>query len=512
MRVQLIYVTLTRLKQFEEFLGISRIYQHLNNHNIDCRIEQIFSDLGDEDAIKKIDLTYDIFAFSIYLDSAKLILNLCKYIKEKKKEAICILGSQYATSTYKMLLKDFSYIDVVTLGKGEDVILNLVKDLDNNIPLNEIVSNSKYLASKYSIDGKEKAEININKLCRPAHPFYKVNRQLVASIVSKHGCSGFCTFCSCHDLFSCRIPDDVFDEIIDIYNSYKIQFFNFVDSTITDMNAIGKSNLKKLCLRLIEYPIKFSFRCFIRADSFGDNSEDIELLELMKDAGFSNIFVGIESGNDEDLRLYGKGLKTEDNKKCLELMKKNGFDIKYGFIMMNPFSDRDRLMSNYTFLSQNNCWDYFCYINSVQVYPETKLYNMLEKMQLLTEKYSYIDNVCGYEIKDSFAREVFEFINNSLMKEIEDIIKFQQFNYMLNYLKPVLGERIEPFCVSNEEYKKQLAEINKTYFEIIYKDNNLDKAKKEMPSYINKLRNIDDSVRKVNDLMLREFILYKKGK
>ena len=72
---------------------------------------------------------------------------------------------------------------------------------------------------------------------------------------------------------SYRDVEDVFNEIIYLYNKYKIRFFHFNDATFEGVGEKGKERMEKLCNLLISYPIKFSFRCFVRAGSFV-NEED----------------------------------------------------------------------------------------------------------------------------------------------------------------------------------------------------------------------------------------------
>lgn len=511
MRIQLLYATLTRLRQYEEFLGIDRIYQYLCENEVECSIEQLFYDLDVEEELKKIDLSCDVFGFSIYINSAQFILKACEYIKINKPSAICFLGSQYATTAYNLLLNDYSYIDAIVLGHGERVILDMMKSLNKGMPLYDIVRNSKHIAAKYSLEGKKTAQININEASNPSRKLYKQNRQLVASLVAKQGCSGVCTFCSCYDKFSCKSPDTVYNEIIDIYNKSKIRCYNFVDSTMTDMGSEGKRNLWKLCERLREFPIKFSFRCFLRADSFKNNDADIELLKLMRDAGFSNIFIGIESGNDKDLQVYGKGVKVTDNQECLSLMRRLGIDPKFGFIMINPYSDKGTLEQNFDFLVRNRSWDGSCYTNCIEVYYGTPIYHSLKRKSLITEDYSYIKNIYGYKVIDSFGQEVFHFIKNHILtSDLKNTYKYQNFNYLLSYMRPIIGERAEKFLCVNKEFEERLATINKEYFSIIYKEHNIEKAKAELNGYIEKIKCIDDEITQYNTSLIKEFVMINR--
>lgn len=61
---------------------------------------------------------------------------------------------------------------------------------------------------------------------------------------------------------------------------------------------------------LIAYPVSF-FRCFFRAETF--SKEDPELISLMRKAGFSIVYLGIESGCDAGLKVYHKRAIVHDN-------------------------------------------------------------------------------------------------------------------------------------------------------------------------------------------------------
>lgn len=511
MRIQLLYATLTRLKQYEEFLGIDRIYQYLCESEVECDIEQLFYDLDIEKELKKIDLSCAVFGFSIYIDSAQFIIKACEYIKANKPDAICFLGSQYATTAYSLLLNDYSCIDAIVLGHGEKVILDMIKSLQKGTPLDSIVRKSKYIAAKYSLEDKNIAQININEASNPSRRFYRKNRQLIASLVTKQGCSGVCTFCSCYDKFSCKSPDKIFDEIVAIYNKFRIRCFNFVDSTMTDMGSEGKQNLRRLCEKLKDFPIKFSFRCFLRADSLKNNAADIELLKLMRDVGFSNIFVGIESGNDKDLNVYGKGVRASDNQECLSLMHWLGLDVKFGFIMLNPYSDMATLEQNFDFLVRNKSWDSSCYTNCIEVYYGTPIYRSLQRRGLISEDYSYINNIYGYKVMDSFGEEVFRFIKSYIFtSDLKNANKYQNFNYLLSYISPIIGEGAKKFICVNKEFEERLAAINKDYFSVIYKEHNIDKAKAKLNGYIEKIKRIDEEIIQYNTLLIKEFVMMNK--
>jgi len=73
----------------------------------------------------------------------------------------------------------------------------------------------------------------------------------------------------------------------------------------------------------------------------------------MKKAGFQIPIVGIESGNELDLKLYNKRCTYEDNIRILKMLNHaNIYSGSFRFIMFNPFSDWERIERNYWFLAK----------------------------------------------------------------------------------------------------------------------------------------------------------------
>ena len=86
-------------------------------------------------------------------------------------------------------------------------------------------------------------------------------------------------------------------------------------------------------------------------------------LRLLKKAGFNNIFVGIESGCDEDLLVYNKRSELQDNERFMMLCDKCGITPFYGFVMIQPYSTVDSVNKNYRFLIKYRSDQLSHYIN-----------------------------------------------------------------------------------------------------------------------------------------------------
>ena len=61
-----------------------------------------------------------------------------------------------------------------------------------------------------------------------------------------------------------------------------------------------------------------------------------ELSSVFMEAGLNQVFVGIESGSKEQLKRFKKPTSVENNKKCLDILEQNGFNIEVGYILFDP--------------------------------------------------------------------------------------------------------------------------------------------------------------------------------
>ena len=240
-----------------------------------------------------------------------------------------------------------------------------------------------------------------------------------------------------------------------------------------DPGTLGKKRIAELCKMLIDYDTKFSFWCFIRADTFDES--DIPLIKLMKEAGIYNINMGIEAANDQDLLLYNKRATLADNNRSVDLFRYHGIDIAPGFIMLNPYSTKDTLKQNYEFLSRHSIESVFFYTTILSVYKGTQIYDTVNKDKLL--KSNYLEP-SKYHFIDEFASDTNDFLIRRLRKS-PSVIGENEITllwYLVLSLKRFFPDEAAPYFEEIRMLRKQLANESKQYFKIIYVDNDLEHA------------------------------------
>lgn len=510
MKIQLIYASSSASHIGEEYLGINRIYAHLTDKKFECVLTELHYDIEITQQITEIDLDCDYFGFSIFSDSARFIFKIAQYIKVQKPTAIVFFGSVFATNCWQLIFNDCKNVDFVVLGNGERPIEKFLNDYLNTNSLSYAVSINKNIVSPKSYKGKIECKENINDLVLPSRKMLKNKNKIIASVITKHGCAGNCSFCSVKEKNSFRSAHSIFDEIISIYESTGIRFFNINDPSFEDFGRMGKNIINKLCDLLIQYGVQFSFRCFVRADSF--SGADAALLKKMKEVGFNNIFVGIESGNASDLIIYKKRATLQNNCDTLNLFDDLGMDYKYGFIMINPYSTTETLKENYDFLTSFKCSDLSAYINRLEVYYNSDIYLKLKNENLLAEDYCYIDNLYGYHFIDTKVANIVTFIKDAfndelLMRVTSD---YHNFQYMLSYMSPILKEEIDDILNSKKYIDAQLFKAHRDFFKYIYVANDIAKAKEKLNDYKQTIIKIQLEAKTNISKLLKKYMRFQK--
>jgi anaerobic magnesium-protoporphyrin IX monomethyl ester cyclase len=148
-----------------------------------------------------------------------------------------------------------------------------------------------------------------------------------ASIITTLGCPFNCDFCSrpiFGNLFRRRNLDRVFEEIEQIrrlgYDSLWI-----ADDTLT----LDVSYLKEFCRRIAGQNISWS--CLSRVTGI-----DAEVARLMKGSGCRRVYLGLETGNSETLRLMKKQATLEEGKNATYLFHQAGIEVAAFFIVGYP--------------------------------------------------------------------------------------------------------------------------------------------------------------------------------
>jgi selenocysteine lyase/cysteine desulfurase/radical SAM superfamily enzyme YgiQ (UPF0313 family) len=155
-----------------------------------------------------------------------------------------------------------------------------------------------------------------------------------AQIMTHRGCAWRCSFCSESAALNTRSVESVINEIEEIRNfstknpglareDYRAIFFD--DSTFTHRSSKRKEFLRELYAYLKYSGLEWG--CQTRLDQI-----DKESLTLMKDAGCTYVFTGLESASEEMLRAMSKDERRRDIERAFEAV--NAVGIRLGLSLV----------------------------------------------------------------------------------------------------------------------------------------------------------------------------------
>ncbi|MDP7525951.1 MAG: hypothetical protein QF713_06420, partial [Dehalococcoidales bacterium] len=199
----------------------------------------------------------------------------------------------------------------------------------------------------------------------------------------------------------------VVDELEFLSKTYGARVFNFADSSFEDPGKIGKIRAGEICQEIIRRRLPISAKVYMRCETF-KSEEDLELLRVYKRAGIDIVIPGVEAGNDDELKLYGKNATTEDNLTTLRILKDlDLFFVLPGFIMFGPNSTVESIKSNLAFLIECGHTDNLMVLGNVLILlRDSNLYRSLVQEERVTEDVSRFWELPRYTFLDPRAERL----------------------------------------------------------------------------------------------------------
>lgn len=479
MKSKVSFVILNTLSvYYAEYAGPARIAAYLRMHKIPVLMQ--YFNVNEEtalgDILREIPEDVNIIGFPIYDTNAEYVYKLSALLKARNPKCIISVGSSFATTAASFILDDCNDIDLVVLGDGELTMYNLVLKYEEN---DLDFSNMLHVKTRFDVSDKRPMFVNIETMPFAARDFFEQkasNNFFSARLSGSSGCVAKCSFCSIADVhrpvkhhrkWQGRSIDDIFEEIKCINKKYGIKSFSFTDNSFEDPGKLGKQRIRDFCEKVINNNERFHFWCYLRAETF--HEEDIELIKLMRKAGFTQVFIGIEASHQKDLDLYNKRASVEDNIRTWQLFTGNDIDINPGYIMFHPFSDMETLSANFLFLKRFEVPVFKAYYRHIEIYYGTGLYQAAKNSNLLAGNYSYL-NTQAYVFENEEVQRLSDFIMQNLKDspvEKEDSY-IQTFRATLSYMKAIYPGVVEKYSNDLDSAFRDIAHAYSDFFSVLY--------------------------------------------
>lgn len=384
------YFSPTFLFQPIELLSLAAIARNknLNSFLIDAVAEQRqFEELEDE--IASIDPL-----FIVCLSGFECIeddINEIEKIKKRFKDVPVILFGHYATVFHQELMTNAN-IDYIIHGEPDLVFQQFLDAFLSSKKLDHI-NGLSYKINFVPVHQKGNNRIiNPNELPMPAfdllkndlygEPFFPKPYGLIQSA---RGCPYSCNFCvkSYGTKLTALKPEKIIQQVEKYIELFNIKSFRFIDDTFTATPA----RVIKFCKLLIEKKIELSWSCLARPDTLNKN-----MLEWMKKAGCKRLYIGMESGSQNVLDFYNKGINVQSALSNIKDAEKLGYELMGFFMVGTPNETKEDVKKSIDFAIKAGFE--FIVISKLMPYPGTPLYNQLKadvNFSLLPYKHAFKD-------------------------------------------------------------------------------------------------------------------------
>jgi magnesium-protoporphyrin IX monomethyl ester (oxidative) cyclase len=331
----------------------------------------------------------NVICMSLYTQTATFAYEFVTQLRNLDSIGNCLLiaGGPHATAVPEEPLKHG--FDVVVRGEGEFAIIDLMEQIEGNIPLIRIKGISYKTSSKSVQHGAARPLIeDLNSISLPifAMPLFNPDwyykggnlKNIPAGLITSRGCPSKCTFCAnivTGRKFRYRSTENILKEINYYNTKYGTTFFSFWDDVFTsDIPRVLKlcEEFKRL-KKLENFDIQWS--CITRADKLSKR-----LVSELASAGCISINFGVESGSPETLSKIQKGIDLAQVAKSLKWCKAEGLRTQVNFMLGFPWELEKHLQETLNFMIKiSDLVDAFSSRGVVIPYAGTGLYESYKK-------------------------------------------------------------------------------------------------------------------------------------
>ena len=396
-----------------EYMGISYIMSNLRSHGLECKL--IILKKGDyEKNFNMIEFCdNDILAFGLYCDTVDDVLACSKAVKSAHPKVNIVLGGPNAKYYEKEILDENQQIDIIISGEGEETFLELAQFIIHKKGLIHDIKGICFRENQNVIQNPTRSDIkDLNNLSFPCRDIHEKYPQEFLYITGSRGCSANCSFCfetinKTSKTVRCRSAKDIVDEMEFLIKKYNIKSFQFTDATFEDNDLINFTRSSKIFNEILSRQLYVNVSIYSRAEIISRLPE--RCLEKAKAAGLESVFIGLESGNESDLKLFNKRATVYDNMVAVKRLKEHGIPSVYGFINFNPYSSYETLKKNSDFLFSTGIgYNIRPFLTRLEVFPQSAIRKRLIKDRLMDSNSDYKTGIYDYEFKEQEIKRLVE--------------------------------------------------------------------------------------------------------
>lgn len=373
------------------------------------------------------------------------------------------IGGHFPSLCPDEVLKHFPELDSVVRFEGEDTLVDLVDRLLSKRDWRE-TPGLAFLKDGQVAESEPRALVeDLDSLPYPYRPFEpeQIGGFPTLPLLASRGCARRCSFCSIHMFYRTapgkvvrvRKPAKVVEEMLYLLQDHGVRIILFQDDDFPLWGPAGRRWADELVGRMYDAGVvdRMIWKISCRAEYV-----EYELFKKLRDAGLFLVYMGLESGTEQGLKVLNKQMSVEQNLAAVRSLKELDLNVSYGFMLFDPSSTFESVRENLTFLkSVTGDGRAAAVFSRMLPYGGTPIRDALKKEGRLRGDLTRPD----YVFLDLRLNEFYDL----LMPTVRPWIHRQGLTYQLDYAWDEFTTltRLARGLQGAEEYKKALQSLTK---------------------------------------------------
>jgi len=439
-----------------ESLGLNVLAATLEHHGHPVRLlDSTLQNLGFYGLMREIKrIRPTLIGLSITCSSfLPAAAQLAQEIRKWDKTVHITVGGPYPSFAYERIFERIPEIDTLIRFEGEQSLPLLYKMVREP----ELWYKIPNLCFR---DGKD---IRVNPISPPPEDLDSLPWPLRANhsfgpgvrdvaLLSSRGCTWDCAYCIQdrfyhHSGWRARSGLNVLGEIKQLREKWRAGAFLFHDDNFFGSSRKGRERALELAQLFISEKMDspWAISCL---------PVDVEpsLFQRLKQAGLSQVFLGIESGVQAALDRWNKKVSVARNKESLRFLKELDLGIEVGFVFFDPYTTLGEMKENVEFLRKITTANTAPFLNRMELHEGMAMADRLKREGRLVER----DDGYHYHIEDERVERVYSLYHSILpaLAEAEHI-------YLSLRFESQTGGR------SSRPGLKQLRKLERSFSELV---------------------------------------------
>ncbi len=267
------------------------------------------------------------------------------------------IGGHFPSLCPEEVLHHFPELDSVVRYEGEETLVDLVDRLLSNRDWHE-TPGLAFLRDGQVAESEPRSLVqDLDSLPYPYRPFepQQMGGFPTLPLLASRGCARRCSFCSIHTFYRnapgkvvrVRKPVNVVEEMQYLLEHHGVRVILFQDDDFPLWGPAGRRWADELIGRMYDAGLvdRMIWKISCRAEYV-----EYELFRKLRDAGLFLVYMGIESGTEQGLKVLNKEMSVEENLAAVRTLKELELNVSYGFMLFDPSSTFESVRENLVFL------------------------------------------------------------------------------------------------------------------------------------------------------------------